>query len=51
MTNCASTDISLKHIGKQGRDIFVCDEQELEISSFLSSTSGKLPLEATLKGF
>ncbi|KAF7633107.1 TAF domain-containing protein [Meloidogyne graminicola] len=49
MTNCASTDISLKHIGKQGRDIFVCDEQELEISSFLSSTSGKLPLEATLK--
>jgi len=50
MTSCESTDPSLRHVGKQGHDIFVCDDQEYEIGTFLSSPSGKMPLETTLKG-
>uniref|UniRef100_A0A1I8BZA3 Transcription initiation factor TFIID subunit 6 n=1 Tax=Meloidogyne hapla TaxID=6305 RepID=A0A1I8BZA3_MELHA len=49
MASCESADTALRHVGKQGRDIFVSDEQELEIGTFLSSPSGKMPLEATLK--
>uniref|UniRef100_A0A914M8F1 Transcription initiation factor TFIID subunit 6 n=1 Tax=Meloidogyne incognita TaxID=6306 RepID=A0A914M8F1_MELIC len=49
MTSCESTDPSLRHVGKQGHDIFVCDDQEYEIGTFLSSPSGKMPLETTLK--
>lgn len=41
--------ISFRYVGKHGRELFVLDDQELELATVLNELPPKLPLEVTLK--
>jgi hypothetical protein len=41
---------SFRHVFKHGRDLFIREEQEMDLVSLMNSSPPKLPLETTLKG-
>lgn len=42
-------NVAFRHVGKQGRDLFVREDPEVELNQLITSTPPKLPLEPTLK--
>lgn len=43
-------NVTFRNVGKQGRDLFIRDDPEMDIAALVNNTQHKLPLEAVLKG-